>query len=100
MTAVDEIRISQVYEVSCEAHGTIGNSASDDVAQRMRRQHFEWRHQPDPTDRVCGWRYPRAQMHGDRICSLPAAHDGPHDDGTGDGAWFEIGSLPRREDES
>ncbi len=98
MPVLGGIGITEVYEVSCADHGVIGTAKNDEGARTMQRQHFEWRHQPDPTDRTCLWRYPVGGARpGYWFCQLPAAHDGLHDNGAGE-RWAEFCYLPRSED--
>jgi hypothetical protein len=95
MPTLDGIEIEEVHEVNCAEHGRIGAARSREGARTQQRIHFEWRHQPDPTDRACLWRYPLGGG-GAVLCQLHAAHDGMHRGA--DGQLFgETGSLPREE---
>jgi len=94
MPTLDGIEIREVHEVTCPKHGVIGTTGSNESARVRQRQHYEWRHQPDPTDRLCLWRWPIGGVRpGYRLCQEPAAHEGMHRDE--DGRFSEIGSLPR-----
>ena len=95
MPTLAGIKIREVYEVTCPDHGGIDVVQSGNAARIRQRQHFEWRHQPDPTDRLCHWRYPVGGARpGYELCVLPAAHDYMHE--CEDGSTFgEYASLPR-----
>jgi len=95
MPTLDGIEIEEVHEVHCSEHGRIGAAKGSNQARVIQRQHFERRHQPDPTDRLCSWRYPLGGAHpGYRYCQEPAAHDGLHRDEDGQ-QFADLGSLPR-----
>jgi hypothetical protein len=97
MPTLDGIEIKESITVECSEHGFIGVVLGQETARIHQRIHFEWRHQPRPEGRLCLWRYPVGGIKpGYDVCQLPAAHDGMHDDGTGQGnRWSETGSLPR-----
>lgn len=94
MIGLDGITMRWAVEVSCPLHGgPILRAPSIEEALVVQRQHFEWSHQPDPSNRLCLWRRRTRSGAPERFCGLPAAHGGLHDDG--DVRFGEVGSLPR-----
>jgi hypothetical protein len=96
MPTLGGIEIKEVHQVDCPQHGMIGVRYGPQAARALQRHHFEWRHQPNPEDRICLWRYPLGGG-GYRLCVLEAGHlDWMHKDAEGLG-FAEHGSLPRED---
>jgi hypothetical protein len=94
MPKLDGIEVQEVHQVTCPDHGIIGIRTGPEAARALQRHHFEWRHQPNPDDRQCQWRYPLSGG-GYRLCTLDAGHlDWMHRDADGLG-FTECSSLPR-----
>jgi hypothetical protein len=98
MPTLDNIGIEQIFEVKCPGHGVIGTRPHELQARALQRHHFEWRHQPNPEDRLCGWRYPTGGVRpGYRVCILGAGHlELDHRDEHGD-TWTDNMSVPRED---
>lgn len=96
MPTLDNIEIEQIYEVRCPRHGVIGTRAHALEARALQRHHFEWRHQPNPEDRLCEWGYPTGSLVNERwICILPAGYlELDHMDERGF-TWDDSTAVPR-----